>query len=55
MLLQIPGLLEAPQLDKILPVLSETPLVAGRLSAGKAARAVKNNLGRAPIQCASRC
>lgn len=43
MLLQIPGLLEAPQLAKIREVLGSASFVDGRLTAGKAAREVKHN------------
>ncbi len=48
MLLAIPSLLEAPQLTKITEVLRSAPFVDGRLSAGKAARAVKHNLELGP-------
>jgi PKHD-type hydroxylase len=44
MLLTIPGLLNAPQLEKIHQVLAAAEFVDGRLTAGFAAARVKNNL-----------
>ena len=44
MLLIIPELLHAPQIDKIHQVLAEAEFVDGRLTAGFAAARVKNNL-----------
>ena len=43
MLLEIPRLLEAPQIDKIRELAQGAGFVDGRLTAGEAARQVKNN------------
>ncbi len=43
MLLEIPGVLERPQLEKIDQILARSRFVDGRLTAGMAARRVKNN------------
>lgn len=44
MLLQIPNVIDQPQLDVILPALKSATFVDGKLSAGMAAKKVKNNL-----------
>ncbi len=44
MLLEIPGILNQAQLDKMTEILDRAEFVDGRLTAGMAARRVKNNL-----------